>query len=162
MSDEEYDAIYERLLHAFYSEAAPDMREYLEILGRVEEYGSCYFCWGALVDPTSFVAVDRDTFAAKYDELFDVLERAAALADSASAERRLLMLSCNLIYTGSLCAYPAAKAAHDTERMDELCRRYDLINERLTRYGMDMTKGATLTSLWGEDYKLTLKEIFPD
>ena len=164
MSDTEYDALYERLLRLFYGDAANDMRLYLDIIGHVEQKGGCYNCWGGLAgnDQPFAVPFSDSLFAREYDKLFSIIERASSLADSAIEEERMLMTSCSLIYAGSLCAYPAAKAAGDTARMDELCRRYDLINERLTRYGMDMTNGETMVTLWPVDYKLTLKEIFPD
>ena len=163
MSDEEYDALYERLLRLFYGDAADDMRLFLDLIGRIEEHGACYSCWGGLGgDHPYALTYDKDAFAREYDKLFSIIERAISLADSAIEEERMVMTSCSIIYNGSLCAYGEAKAAGDTARMDELCRRYDLINERLTRYGMDMTNGDTMTTLWPADYKLTLKEIFPD
>ena len=153
MSDEEYDALYDRLLRTFYGDAAGDMRQYFDILGRIHEYGSCRTCWGALMeDPSTFLAVDADTYAARYDALFEIIERAARLADSATEEARMTMISCSVIYTGSLCAYPIAKAAGDAARMDELCRRYALLDERLKRYGMDDAV----------EYKPALKDNFPD
>ena len=163
MSDEEYDGYYDRLLHTFYGSGAPFMREYISINDRVHECGPCYMCWGGMMHPIQMVAsVDEELFAANYDALFDLIENATALADTAKQEQRMTVLSCSTIYKGSICAYPAAKAAGDAARMAQLCERYDLINERLSRYGMDMTNGTTMTGLWPCDYALTLKEIFPD
>ena len=163
MSDEEFEALTNRLFEQYYGDAAADMRQFVDALGRIEEYGSCYHCWGALMDePAYYPAVDADAFAAKYDELFALIERTAALADSALEEERIVMQSCALIYKGSLCAYPIAKAAGDEARMAQLCERYGLIDERLSRYGMDMTNGATLSKNWTTDFKRTLKEIFSD
>ena len=164
MIDEEYDALYDRLLSTFYGDAAPIMKEYISITDRIHEYGSCYVCWGGLMDGhnTEFVAVDADTFAAKYDTLFELIESATSIADSAIMEERMTLIGCALIYKGSLCAYPAAKEAGDTERMEELCRRYDLIDGRMKRWGMDMTDESTITTLWSAAYERSLKDIFPD
>ncbi len=157
-----YESLTERLFRQYYGDAAADMRLFVDMQGRIEEYGSCYHCWGALMDePAYYPAVDADAFAAKYDELFALIERTIPLADSALEEERIVMQSCALIYKGSLCAYPIAKAAGDAARMAELCERYDLIDERLARYGMDMTNGATLSKNWTTSFKRTLKEIFP-
>ena len=151
MSDAEYDALYDRLLHTFYGDAADDMRQYFEIFGRIEEYGSCQTCWGAYVpEAATCLTVDADTYAAKYDALLEIVEGAIPLANSAIGEKRIAMIGCSVIYTGSLCAYPTAKAAGDEARVDELCRRYDLLVERLGRYGVNA------------DCKPSLKEIFPD
>ena len=153
MSDEEYDELYDRMLHTFYGDAAQDMRQYFDMIGRIEEYGSCRACWGALMEePEYCIAVDKDTYAAKYDDLFELIERAIPLAGSAIEEARLTMIGCAVIYTGSLCSYPEAKEAHDTARMDELCRRYDLLAGRLTRFGM----------YDNVNIKPSLKAIFPD
>ena len=72
------------------------------------------------------------------------------------------MISCGCIFVGCYSSYPKAKAAGDTARMAELSARFAKIDERLTKYGMDMTDGSTLTSLWAFDYPRTLAEIFPD
>ena len=153
MSDEEYDALYERLLRAFYGDGAADMRQYFELITRVEEYGACRTCWGAYMEsPAYSLAVDRDAYAPQYDALFDIVERSIPLADSTIEEARITMISCAVIYTGSLCAYPEAQAANDTERMDELSRRYGMIDSRLRRFGMN----DAVT------YAATLEEIFPD
>ena len=49
MSDEEYDALYDRLLRTFYGDAAPLMREYLDVLSSTEEHGQCVACWMGLL-----------------------------------------------------------------------------------------------------------------
>ena len=153
MSDKEYDALYERMLRAFYGDAAVDMRQYFDMLARVEQYGACRTCWGAYMEsPEYSLAVDADSYSPKYDALFETIEGAIALANSTIEEERMTMISCTVIYTGSLCAYPKAQAAHDTARMDELSRRYSMIDARLRRFGMEDVM----------DISPTLEEIFPE
>ena len=161
MSDEEYDALYERLLRTFYGDAAPLMREYLDVLGVIHEHGQCVACWSGLV-PGGWkqTNVNNDLYAERYDLLYDLIERAVAKADSFAEQRRLEYIACNCIYVGSLSAYPKAQAAHDEARCAELCERYAKIDAILTKYGMDMTDKDTITNLWAFDYPRTLPEVF--
>ena len=163
MSDEEYDAILDRLLCTFYGDAAGLMKEYIAELSVIYDHGPCVACWAGLTEGGwKSTNLNDDLYAERYDALFALIELAISEADTFAEQRRLEMISCNCIYLGSLCSYPKAAKAGDEARMAELCRRYDLINERLTKYGFDMTDKDSLTSLWSFAYPLTLKEIFTD
>ena len=70
MSDEEYDALYERLLRTFYGDAAPLMREYLDELSTIEEHGQCVACWSGLIDGGwRSTNVNEDLYAKCFDRL---------------------------------------------------------------------------------------------
>ena len=161
MSDAEYDALYERLLRKFYGDAAPFMREYLDELGVIHEHGQCVACWSALMsEGWRSTNVNEDLYAKCFDRLYDIIELAITRADSYAQQRRLEMIGCNCIFVGCLSSYQKAKDAGDEARIVELCERYAKIDERLKKYGMDMTDGDTITSLWAFDYPRTLTEIF--
>ena len=163
MSDEEYDAILDRLLRTFYGDAAEIMKEYIAELSVIYEHGPCVACWAALTEGGwRSTNLNDDLYAERFDALFDLIESAIVLADSFAEQRRLEMISCSCIYLGSLCSYPTAKAAGDEARIAELCERYALIAKRLEKYGMDLADKDTITSLWSFEYPSALEEIFPD
>ena len=161
MSDAEYDALYDRYLRAFYGDAANTVKEYLAVLSSVEEHGQCVACWAGLIsDGWKYTNVNDDLYAERFDLLYSLIELAVTEADTFAEARRLEMVACNCAYVGCLASYPKAQAAGDEARMAELCERYAKIDERLTKYGMDMTNGDTLTTLWPQSYPRTLPEVF--
>ena len=139
MSDEELDAIYDRILRVMYGDASAAVKAYFTEIDDIQRSGACATCWwwGEAVSPQLFAVAEL--WKDKYDGLYDLLERAIPLADSAIQERRLEMTACGCIYTGSMASYFAAYNAGDDARVAELSRRYAQINERMTKYGMDMT-----------------------
>ena len=146
MSDGEYDRHYERVLRAIYGDAASLMREYVEIESTIYAHTRCApsWLWGFGTHPS----INGPLWAKYYDTLFGIIEEAIPLADSAAIERKLINHSCECIFKGSLGSYFEAYNAHDDERVAELCRRYALINERLSAYGVDMTKYHAIDKVW--------------
>ena len=71
--------------------------------------------------------------------MFALTEEARLHADSAAQQRRLDNLSVSCIYKGTLVSYYDAYDRYDDERVAELIRRYALIDERMSQYGVDMT-----------------------
>ena len=146
MSDEEYEAHYTRVLGALYGDAAELMRSYIEIESTIYAHTRCAPCWmwGYATHPS----INGPLWAKYYDTLFSLIETAIPLADSAQTQRRLINHSCECIFKGSLGSYFEAYNAYDDERVAELCRRYALINERLSAYGVDMTEYHAIEKVW--------------
>ena len=146
MSDEEYEAHYTRVLQALYGDAAELMRNYIEIESSLYAHTRCAPCWiwGYGTHPS----INGPLWAKDYDTLFSLIETAIPLAESAQMERRLINHSCECIFKGSLASYFEAYNAYDDERVAELIRRYALIDERLSAYGVDMTKYHAIEKVW--------------
>ena len=156
MSDDEYNAIYDRILRVLYGDAANYVKAYIDEETRIYANTICATCWGwgpvhASVNPVMW----RDN----YDLLFDTVEHARVLANDKAQERRLIKLSCECIYKGSLGSYFDAYEAGDDERCEELCRRYALIDERLTSVGIDMT---TIRPFAGEDRVMYERDLLTE
>ena len=175
MSDEEYDAIYDRILRVMYGDAAEAVKAYITSIGNIYESGSCATCWwwGYAVSPSLFQT--SELWKTHYDTLFDLLEGAIPLVDSELQEHRISFMLCGCIYVGSMTSYFAAYNAGDDERVTELCRRYALIDERTRAFGFDMSKYIPGLGINGSDPDLevqawqtykdatpTLRPLYPD
>lgn len=147
MSDEEYEAYYDKVLENLYGDAAPYMKECFALETSIYDHSACAFCWGWSygIHPS----INADLWKRYYDVLFDLSERARTLANDARQEYRLTKYGCTVIYKGSLSSYFDAYNAFDEERLAELRRRYALIDERLTSYGIDMTARGGVDKVWG-------------
>ena len=135
MSDEEYDALYDRVLRVLYGEGAGYVREYIDLEAYIYESSACATCWGW---GNTHWSINPTLWARYYDDLFIMTESALSLADCEKQEYRLKKVSCECIFKCSLSSYFPAYGAHDDERIAELSRRYALIDERLTSIGIDM------------------------
>lgn len=136
MTDEEYDAYYDRVLRVLYGDGGALIKEYVALQSRVYENGVCMTCWSHYWHNHMTI----ELFAAYFDDMFDLTEAALPLADTAKQEARLIRLSTECIYKGCGASYFTAFNAGDDERVAELCRRYALIDPRLRSIGVDMTK----------------------
>ena len=136
MSDREYDALYDRMLYVLYGDAAPTVKVYIETEGNFHENGECVCCWfwGFMISPS----LPQQWWSKYFDEMFALTEYARTQANSELQQHRLDDLSCSCIYKGVISSYLPAYGAYDDERVAELCRRYSLIDERLSSYGVDM------------------------
>ena len=147
MSREHYDEIYDRVLRVMYGEdAAPFMREYIDLCGVILENGPCMHCFGLYEKFSS--SINIDLWEKYFDVLFELTERAVLLADCSRQQRLVDCISCECIYKGAISSYFDAYDAYDDERVAELCRRYSIIGERMAKYGIDM---ETNFCLWLND-----------
>ena len=149
IDDEAYDAYYDRVLAEMYGDAGPLVREYIDYIDRIQENGHCVssWFWGFGISPS----LNEPLWVEHYDRLFEIVEAAIPLANDARQERRLINYSCACIYKGAIASYFPAYNAGDDERVAELCRRYALIDERLSKYGIDMTVPHTVDTHWSDE-----------
>ena len=138
ISDEDYERFYDRVLSVMYGDGGPYIKEYTALQGMFYENQPCVtcWCWGFYISPS----LPTRWWKQYYDKMFELTETARLYADSAAQQRRLDNLSVECIYKGSVSNYFAEYNAGNDERVAELSRRYALINERMTGYGVDMTK----------------------
>ena len=154
MSDERFDEYYDRILRLLYGEDNVGvMRAIIDEQTRIYANTPCATCWGwgpvhASVSPVMWEQ--------SYDYLFELSERALSRAESRMMELRLTRISCALIYRCSLSSYYDAVNAGDEARVAELCRRYALIDERLTAFGCDMT---AIRPFAGEDATMYYRDL---
>ena len=138
MTDEEYDAFYDRVLAALYGEGGALIKDYVAAQDKFYENEDCVTCWawGFYISPS----LPTQWWKLYYDRLFGITEAARLLADDSRQQRWLDNLSVECIYKGSVSNYFAEYNAGNDERVAELSRRYSLIDERMSKYGVDMTK----------------------
>lgn len=128
MTDEEYDAYYDRVLKALYGDGWSYVKEYNNIVGDIYRSGPCLHCWGGyLAEPV---------WAARFDALYELLELALPLADCAKQEKRLTKLDSSCLYSGCVSSYFSALEAGDSDRVAELSRRYRLMMERAAKLNL--------------------------
>ena len=136
MSDEEFDAYYDRVLSVLYGGGWEYVKEYISVVSSIYESGPCLHCWGGwLVEPM---------WEKRFDAIYELLEAAIPLADCRKQEMRAVKLDASCIYSGCLSSYFNAKQAGDSERLAELERRYALIFSRLAKFGISL-ESASLT-----------------
>ena len=166
MSDERFSELYDRALYATYGDGYALIRGFVTTIDRIYEATPCMNCWAFGVysypDYLYTLYVDPDMIAEKYDLMFDLLEAAIPLARNRRQEQRCVALQAGLIYKGSVAAYPKAQAAHDTERMAELSRRYALMRDRLLKFGVDITNRSQLIGWSGNAHPATIEELYPE
>ena len=158
MTDEEYDEYFNRILAAMYGDAAPYVREYCDAVALIQRSAKCA--------PSGYTAAATPTFAptliaAQFDTLFELTEAALRNVDSRREEKRMTKLSAACIYQGCAASYFDAYAAGDGERIDELSRRYSLIETRLAAFGMNVRscwQGGIV--VWDrEDYQSDMEDM---
>ena len=138
MSDERYDALYDRVTRVLYGDGFDYVREYVDLHGRSYEYDKCETCYGAYAIRDIEDAPINERFTAEnYDLMFDLTERAIAAADSAFAEKMCVKLSCCCIFQGTIASFEAARDDGDGARLAVIKERYALIAARLAKYGYD-------------------------
>ena len=134
MTDEEYDAYLDRVLAAMYGDGAPYVKEYVGAVEAIQRSGACAHCWYSAAETPTLMPV---MFSAAFDTLFALTEAAVASADSRKQEMRAVKLASNCIYQGCVSSYFDAYEAGDDARCAELARRYELIETRLAKFGID-------------------------
>ena len=67
-----------------------------------------------------------------------LLEKAENMAADEAQLKKCELFTCHMYYEGIYSSYFKAYDNNDTERLAELSRRYDLIIERMTKYGINI------------------------
>ena len=127
MTDEEYDAYYDRVLEALYGDGWEYVKEYIAAIDSIYESGPCLHGWGGyLTEPM---------WELRFDTLYELTEQALPLVCSEKQEQRLMKIDLSCIYSGCVSSFFSAKEAGDEDRLAELERRYQTVRERAEKYG---------------------------
>lgn len=160
MPDEKYDALYSRIVRILYGDGYDLVREYVDLHGQAFENGKCETCYHAYaIGRIQDEPINKEFISANYDLMFDLMERAISLADSADTERRSIKLQCSCIFQGSIASFESASNAGDDARVSVIKERYALIAARLSAYGIDFYKGA-FPDMNPHDYFENLEDYF--
>ena len=139
MTDEAFDANYERITRVLYGEGADYAREYVDFAARSYLHYSCSHCWnGYTYGGLETAPLNKEMTAEYYDLMFDLMERAVRAADSADTEARCVRLECSCIFKGSIASYEAVRDSGDAARMAVIKERYAKLGELLKPYGVDI------------------------
>ena len=165
MSDEEYDALVDRVFRSMYGDGWEYVKEYHNELSRSQRMIPCSGSWFTAlgVQPT----INFDYYARNYDKFYDMLESAIPLAESEFQERLLVNLQVSNVYKGSVSCYARAYEDRDDARCAELSARYATIAPRLAAYGVDFVRdsdpdvtGNEYGGLGNSKFKADLAEEF--
>ncbi len=152
MSEEEYEELLCTLLEKEYGAGWNYIREYIYGWEKSQDLEDCWLCWlwyeiGCL-DARYNIGYYKENF----DTFVEMFEEALAMADSAKAERNVELLYCTSLYMGCYSSYYFAERDGDTERMQVLSDRYDLLRELLEENGFDLGAIPTLGAYPGDGF----------
>ena len=121
---DEYRDHYRVTLERLYGEGWSDVARFIDLWDEAElAVKDCSHCWNSSEFDNH---LDHETFFESWDEMIDLLEHAASLADDAAMEERLMTLLAQAYFTGCKLGYDDAVAAGDEARIALLSERYDL------------------------------------
>jgi len=140
MTEEEYYALYERLLEKEYGPGWRLIAEYERIMQESQDRLGCFTGWG-WSNPVHMNNKIYDTFyySTEYDYIVEILDRAIAMAETPSHIRRCEMLMISALYKGCYSEYFIAYENEDTDRIAVLSERYDRAMELMRKYGFDLS-----------------------
>ena len=96
----------------------------------------CWHCWGGWNYPWD-TRYDGNYYDDHFETMVSLLEDAVTRADSKEQQIRAENFTCHMYYEGCYSLYFKAEAAGNTELMQTLSDRYDLMIERLYKHGFD-------------------------
>lgn len=137
MTEEEYEATVCRFLEREYGEGWYYIREYIKMWEESQRRsGYCKNCW--TYSMFSCGGFDWDYNEENYDTMFNYLEAAIPLADTAQQEKNCELFTLHMIYQGNLPSYISAYNAGDEEKLELLRERHELLISRLKKYGYNI------------------------
>ena len=162
MSDEAFDANYDRICRVLYGEGADYAKEYVDFAARSYLHHKCSHCWnGYTYGGLETAPINKEMTAEYYDLMYDLMERARAAADSADTEARCTRLECSCIFKGSISSYEAVRDSGDEARMAVIKARYAKLGELLKPYGVDIFNTGIIDEI-KKPYHENLGEYFGD
>ena len=148
MSDEEFDANYDRIARVMYGEGADYAKEYVDFAASSYLHYKCSHCWnGYSYLGYETAPINKKMTADNYDLMFDLMEKAVRAADSYETEARCTRLECSCIFKGSISSYEAVRASGDEARMAVIKERYALIGEKLEKYGVHIWESGIIDEI---------------
>lgn len=143
MTEEEYYALYYKLLEKEYGPGWEFVRDYLEGVSDIQDLEGCWHCWG-WDKPTLFTNAYYNTvrYGDMYDYFVELMDRAIAMAETRGDVRRCEMLTISTLYKGCYSMYFEAYENDDAELMAKLSERYDRAMSYMKKYGFNMKDGV--------------------
>ena len=152
MTREEYEEAIDRLLRNEFGDGWGYIREYIDIWQKSQDLvGQCWKCWslnclGSHIiylkhhanDPFRYSRYDTAYIEEQFEYTTYLLEKAEDMAADEAQLKKCELFSCHMYYEGIYSSYFKAYDNNDIERLAELSRRYDLIIERMTKYGINI------------------------
>ncbi len=142
MTEDEYYALYEKLLAKEYGNGWENVNEYLDIMNAAQDAEDCWDCWGWLYPNMSGGKVfSTDYYAENFDRIVTLMDAAIAAAKTEDEIKRCEMLMITALYKGCYSEYFKAYEADDTERIAVLSERFDRAMEYMKKYGFTLEDG---------------------
>ena len=134
------------------------VREYIKMWDESQKRIKCWHCWGGWNYPWD-TRYDGNYYDDHFETMVSLLEDAVTRADSKEQQIRAENFTCHMYYEGCYSLYFKAEAAGNTELMQTLSDRYDLMIERLYKHGFDPC-GIGIMTVDGARtiYKRTIQE----
>ena len=148
MTDEEFDANYDRIARILYGEGSDYAKEYVDFAARSYLYHKCSHCWnGYTYGGYETAPINKKMTADNYDLMYELMERAVRAADSYETEARCTRLECSCIFKGSIASYEAVRDSGDAERMKVIKERYAQIGTMLEKYGVHIWESGIIDEI---------------
>jgi len=139
MTREEYNALAARLLEKEYGPGWEHILDYIDQWNYSQDMtGYCWQCWGWMMHGTwGDKRYSTGFYKDRFDHFIELMEAAAAEADSALQEEYVMRLYASVLYKGCYSSYYFEWLEGDTERMAYLAQRYEQCMDIVRNLGHD-------------------------
>jgi len=136
ITEEELEEVYCTILEHQFGDGWVYIRDYMNEWVLAQSLTGCFTCWawGAQY----FQHEDRINthfYKDRFDDYMELFDAAIYAANSVAQEKRIEVISCNMIYLGCYSSYFFEYLAGNTERLDVIEERYALLWQRLRNSG---------------------------
>jgi len=139
MTEEEYYALYDRLMEKEYGPGWELIAEYETIMKEAQDVVGCFVGWGWSY-PVQMNNNYYDTFyyASRFDYIVELFDRALAMAETPGEVRRCELLMISALYKGCYSEYFTAYENGDDERIAVLSERFDRAMALMRKNGFNL------------------------
>lgn len=139
MTEEEYYALYERLMEKEYGPGWECIAEYETIMKEAQDVVGCFVGWGWSY-PVQMNNNYYDTFyyAERFDYITELFDRAIYMAETPGEIRRCELLMISALYKGCYSEYFTAYENGDDARIGVLSERFDRAMALMKKNGFNL------------------------
>ena len=139
MTEEEYYALYDRLMEKEYGPGWELISEYEQIMQEAQDVIGCATGWGWSY-PVQMNNNYYDTFyyASRFDYIVELFDRALAMTETPRQLRRCELLMISALYKGCYSEYFTAYENDDTARIATLSERFDRAMALMKKNGFNL------------------------